>query len=224
MPRKTDTHFNEQSEALPTDVVEECSLPSGIEALLPIGLSAEMSSSVLRDIRYALAEYAWEFEAGPYRYTRAEASAALRDLLKAGAFDHETVIAINQRAFNLLYDCLDDHGAQQWMLFGSDAEPPVTAIELAARRAISLNDSQRGPEQSMPLAILVARLCHVYEAANGKSVTHHNKTKELAYTQRAQTDAGQFVTAIIHIAFRDTPVTLVNRHLRSFVANRPEPF
>ncbi|MCK0097726.1 hypothetical protein MWU60_19290 [Yoonia sp. F2084L] len=190
MPRKIDTHPNEQSAALPTDVVDAYKMPSDIETMLPSDLTTEKYATALEDIRYALGEYAWEYGVGPYRYTRAKASKALRDLLKTGEFDHHTLTTLNQRAYNLLFDCIDDTAVQQWMLLGGDARPPLAALELAAQRAILLNDSQKGPESSIPLEILVARLCHVYEAATGKSVTHHTKSRDLAYTQTAQSNAG----------------------------------
>jgi len=83
MPRKIDTHPGEQSETLPTDNIDTFKLPFGIEALLPEKLSQANFSAALQGISHALGEYDWECKAGPYRYTRAEAWKALRELLRS---------------------------------------------------------------------------------------------------------------------------------------------
>ena len=224
MPRKINPHLNEQSEVLPTDVIENYKMPVGVLRLLPEDLAPEKRTAALNSIQEALGEYAWEYEAGPYRYRRAEVSEGLRGLLKKGEFDHKALYALNQGAFNILYDCLALDSAQQWMLIGGEVEPRAAEFEQAAKQAISLLYTQGGPEKPVTLAYLVPRLCHVYEAMTGKKVTHHTKAADLSYTQQAQSEAGRFVTAIINLAFEDIPDTLVNRQLREFVKNRPEPF
>ena len=224
MPRKIAPHLNEQSDALPTDYVAAFELPEGIERLLPAETPAVYISDTVQRIRYALGEYEWECKAGPHRYSRAEASKALRDLLRRGSFDHLSLTELNQRAYNLLFDCLDDNAAQRWMLLGGDVMPRDAVFEKATKRALEMNHGLKGPEASIPLAILVARLSHIYEVATGKNVTDHTKARDLAYTQTAQTHAGKFVTAVITAAFDDIPPTRINRELRSFVANRPAPF
>lgn len=223
MPRKVDPRLNEQSDALPTDFVDDFVMPEGIERLLPSCLDQDEKPAALDNIKHALGEYAWELKAGPHQYTRAEASKALRHLLDQGDFSRQAVGALNLRAYYLLYDMVEDE-TQQWMLGFDKIETPVEDLTAAAKKAISSNDAQRGPDKSIPLAILVSRLCHVYEDATGQKVTHHTKTPDLAYSQKAQTEAGRFVTAIILATFSDVPGTRINQCLREFVQHRPERF
>lgn len=223
MPRKVDPHSNEQSEALPTDYTEAFVIPEEVASFIPNNLSVQAKSCALKEIKYALGEYAWEMEVGPHRYSRAEASKALRDLLAGNDYNRRFLNALNQRAFNLLYDFADEK-TRLWILSSDTSATPVEALRVSAQKAIAFNNEQRGPEKSIPLAFLVDRLCHAYENSTGQKVAHHTKTHDLAYTQDVQTEAGRFVTAIITAAFSGIPKTQINQCLRAFVRHRPKPF
>ena len=223
MPRIVDPRLNEQSDELPTDVVDDFVMPDNIGDLLPGCLKQDEKLTALDNIKYALGDYAWEISVGPHQYTRAEASKALRNFLNQSDFSRQAVGALNLRAFYLLYDFAQGE-TQQWMLGFDVGEDLVEDLKTSAKKAISSNDAQRGPDKSIPLAILVTRLCHVYEDATGQKVTHHTKTPDLAYSQEAQTEAGRFVTAIILATFSDVPGTRINQCLREFVQHRPERF
>jgi len=224
MPRKVDPHRNEQTNDGPTDFVESLELPDVVEELLPEGLSPEQKSLALEQIRYALGEYKWEQEAGPHRYTRGEAAKGLKDLLAADDFSRSALAALNQRTYELLYDLTPGRDAKRWMLDFDERTPPEAALRDGVNKALRMLSDQKGPEQSVPLAFLVTRLCFVYEEAAGKTVTHHTKTSDLAYSQDAQSAAGRFVTAVIRAAFEEVRPTMINRHLRAFVKSRPDPF
>jgi hypothetical protein len=224
MPRKVDPHRFEQSDAWPTDFIESFGLPATVAEFLPDSLSGEQSYHALEGIRYALGEYEWEMKVGPHRYSRAEVSKGLKDFIEAGDFGHGAIGALNQRAYECLHFLIPDRGARRWFVeFGAGA-PPEDAIREGVNRALKMLNGQRGPEKSIPLYFLVTRLCHVYEEITDNRVTHHTKTKDLGYTQESQTAAGQFVTGIIQLAFPDVRSTRINRYLRAFVKDRPEPF
>jgi len=224
MLRKVDPHRNEQTQDWPTDFVETFDLPDTIEDLVPGNLSPEQKNLALDQIRYALGEYKWEQEAGPHRYSRAEAAKGLKDLVATGDFTRPALAALNQRAYNLLYDLTPDPDAKRWMLEFDSSEPPEIALRSGVDRVLNMLNANKGPERSVPLYVLVARLCFAFEAATGQPVTHHTKTNDLGYSQEAQSEAGKFVTAIIRATFEDVRPTMINRHLRAFVKVRPDPF
>jgi hypothetical protein len=224
MPRKVDPHRYEQTHVGPTDFVKSFELPGDVEKFLPEGLSLEQKNLALENIRYAFGEYRWEQKVGPHMYSRGEAAKALRDLLAAGDFRRPALAALNQRAYDLLYDLTPDRDATRWMLGFDESAPPEHALREGADRALNMLNTIKGPEKSVALNVLVTRLCHVYEEATGKTITHHSKTNDLAYSQKAQSVAGKFVTRVINAAFADVSATMINRQLRAFVKYRPMPF
>jgi hypothetical protein len=224
MPRKVDPHRFEQSDAWPTDFIESFGLPEAISEFLPDSLSGEQSYDALEGIRYALGEYEWEMRVGPHRYSRAEVSKCLKDFIKAGDFSRGAIGALNQRAYEYLHLLIPGRDARRWFLEFGAGLPPEDAIRDGANRVLKMLNGQRGPEKSVPLYVLVTRLCHVHEEITDNRVTHHTKTKDLGYSQEAQTAAGQFVTGIIQVAFPDVRSTRINRYLRAFVTFRPGPF
>ena len=224
MPRKIDPHRFEQKVDGPTDYIDAFEVPDSVQDLLPADLPDAQRLGALSRIRDALGEYKWETDAGPHRYSRAEAAKGLKDLLAAGDFSRQAIISLNQRAYDTLYFLIPGPAEKRWVLSFDDSAPPVDAIRSGVRRSLEMLNASKGPEKSVPLAYLVMRLCHVCEELTGKSVAHHTKTKDLAYSQDAQTAAGKFVTNVIQAAFEDVPSTAINRHLRAFVKHRPGPF
>ena len=224
MPRRVDHHRYEQTEDWPTDYIETFELPDAILKLLQEFLKDEQMQTAKEQIRHALGEYKWEQEAGPHSYCRAESAKSLKDSVASGDFSRTALGALNQRAYNDLYDLVSDPLAKRWMRDFDDSEPPEAAIRAGVDRVLKVLNAQKGPAKRVPLAFMVMRLCHVYEEATGLTVRHHTKTNDLAYSQYSQTEAGRFVTRIIQIAFNDVSSTSINRFLRAFVRERPEPF
>jgi hypothetical protein len=197
MPRKIDPHRFEQTVDEPTDYIDAFEVPDSVPDLLPVDLPEAQRLDVVSRIRNALGEYKWETDAGPHRYSRAEAAKGLKDLLAEGDFSPQAIISLNQRAYETLHLLIPGPAAKRWILSFDDTAPPVEAIRSGVRRSLEMLNASKGPEKPVPLAYLVMRLCHVYEELTGKSVAHHTKTRDLAYSQDAQTAAGKFVTNIV---------------------------
>jgi hypothetical protein len=74
MPRKIDPHRFEQTVDEPTDYIDAFEVPDSVPDLLPVDLPEAQRLDVVSRIRNALGEYKWETDAGPHRYSRAEAA------------------------------------------------------------------------------------------------------------------------------------------------------
>lgn len=103
-------------------------------------------------------------------------------------------------------------------------DPPIKELRQGAQKAVDQLDQMHGPEKNIPLFVLVARFCHIYEAVTAKRVTHSSKAEHRAYTQDACSDAGKFVSGIIHENFKKVQKTRINLCMKEFVKNRPELF
>lgn len=219
MPRKVDPHLNERTDALPTDYVELVHLPDAVLELFPDIMDDDDKYDAVFEVRAAIAAYAWDTQAGPHRYSRAEARRSLQVILNASEISQATVEALNERAYQLLYDFADPP-TQMWMLIAPNGNVPIQGLKKSAEAAIEFLKPQRGPDTSIPLTVLVAELCLIYECVFGEPATHHTKGKDLGYTQVAQSEAGRFVWSIISLAFSEVRRTDVNNCLRGFVEDR----
>lgn len=223
MPRKIDPRLNEQSLSLPSDYTTQYELPPDIQTCFPVDLDAVARKQVLQDIRFALGEYYWEMNAGPDRYTRAEATASLMYFLKEKDFKRTALWSLNQRAYEHLYLAAGDD-VQSWMLRFDNQEPPVEGLKAAALEAIADLRQRSGPEVSVPLHFLISRLCHAFADMTGLQVTHSNKGRDLGYRSEPQSSAGRFVTCILSKCYPEIRPSQISGVMKAFVKYRPEPF
>ncbi|MDA3887300.1 MAG: hypothetical protein PF443_00580 [Allgaiera sp.] len=222
MPRKTDPRVGERTDDIPTDFADDLVFGEDFYRLIPATVSSECFPDLVDDIRHIVGRFLWAKKAGPRRYSRAEAMAALDALMKGGDFSIEALSELNERAWDMLYDELAGSGGDLFMLRHLRTNPVSDAETAAAamRARKYFEEARPGREVDLALRELVANLCLVWETFTGQDVTLSNKGKHLAYRQEPQSEGGRFILSVIRYFWPDVVPSQVSRELRDYVQRR----
>jgi hypothetical protein len=103
--------------------------------------------------------------------------------------DGEMFLVAIRHKFDPLQPCAPDFGL-------SDAERWLNTYRNVVDKTLHELNKRGGAEERVSLKLLVEELCGFWQRETGRPVTAHGISK-LEYTQRAETEAGRFVTAAV---------------------------
>ena len=226
MPRKIDRRWGDDGDPgevsfkLTSDQRREL-----LEMLGPLPWSAEANAVVrrLEAIGYDFRRY---HHCGPAAFTRAQARAALEDLLSFDVIDLGAFWALNERAQHFLYETLldlyqgfDDRGmVVDEALFDNALSDAV--LRNAVGHAVERIKSTKGPDKCGEIPWAVWQLCDLYGEVTGKPVTHSNKGKLLAYQSEPRSEAGRFVQRCFKVIDDKVRDTQISSAMRAYVRKR----
>lgn len=222
MPRKTDPRVGERADDIPTDFSEALEIGEDFFSLVPATIPPGRFPDLEDDLREVVGRFLWAKKAGPGRYRRAEAMAALEELMTRADFGIDALSELNERAWLMLYDELAGSGGDLFMLRNLPVNPvPDAEMAAAAMRAHRyFEDAKPGQEVDFALRELVADLGKIWEAYSGQAPTLSNKGDHLAYEQEPQSEAGRFILPVIRYFWPDVVPSRVSRELRDYVRRR----
>ena len=226
MPRKVDPRWGEDGyhDWFPITLTD--AQAAALAGVLDIDLASSKVKLLRYDVAYIGDAY-WRWKGrGASAFSRAEARKALEDLLKAEHVDYAALTALNERAFQSVFDSLcmmkpalispDDsvHSAL------SEGRLDEEVLRKAMRTAIDWLKAQKGPGKKGELAWAVDKLCRIYEDLTGRKATHSTKGEHTGYVQEPRSRAGRFVQACFALIDSHVTDAELSRAMRQFIESR----
>lgn len=162
---------------------------------------------------------------GPRAFNRAEAGKALRILIAQDRISGADVRALNERAFQMVYDQLLTmkilrNPAGVLLLEMLDANRVDHRFLLvAARKALGELQSRKGADDDNELASCVFQLCRLYERLSRQRVTLSNKEQRI-YTRKAGSTSARFIYKCYEMIDADIPDHRLNGFIRRWVEDQ----